>query len=61
MAKAKRRKPLSDLVPTNWLDPLLSGPGSVLASKRAGAWNCRDIEALFFLCQSAILLAWLLA
>jgi hypothetical protein len=26
---AKKRKPLSDLVPTNWLDPLLTGPQGI--------------------------------
>jgi hypothetical protein len=44
MAKAK--KPLSDLVPTNWCDPLLTGATTALPDVRAGAWNCRDIEAL---------------
>lgn len=42
--KAKQR--LSDLVPTNWLDSLLTGKDAVLPEIRAGKWNCRDIEAL---------------
>jgi hypothetical protein len=45
MAKAKRKK-LSDLVPTNWLDPLLTGPDQALSKMRHNQWNCRDIEAL---------------
>lgn len=49
MSSVKRRvkkAPLSALVPTNWLDPLLTGEGAVLPKERAGKWNCRDIEAL---------------
>lgn len=45
MAKAKRKK-LSDLVPTNWLDPMLSGPKAALPNERFGKWFCCDIEAL---------------
>lgn len=37
---------LSDLVPTNWCDSLLTGPRAALAKERAGKWDCRDIEAL---------------
>ena len=40
---AKKRKPLSDLVPTNWLDPLLTGPDAVLKGT-GGTWGCPDIE-----------------
>lgn len=45
MAKAKK-KPLSALVPTNWCDPLLTGPQAALHPNRVGKWDCRDIEAL---------------
>lgn len=37
---------LSDLVPTNWCDPLLTGPDAALSKGKAGKWDCRDIEAL---------------
>ncbi len=32
------------LVPTSWLDPLLTGPDAVL--KGMGPWPCQDIERL---------------
>jgi hypothetical protein len=41
------RKALLDVVPSNWLDPMLTGPDAVL-SKKAGSWNCHDIERLMF-------------
>ena len=41
---AKKRKPLSSLVPTSWLDPLLTGRDAVL--KGSGPWDCPDIERL---------------
>ena len=37
---------LSDLVPTTWLDPLLSGPDSPLNNKQGGTWGCQEIQAL---------------
>jgi hypothetical protein len=40
-------KALLDAVPTNWLDPMLTGPAAVL-SKKPGSWNCHDIERLMF-------------
>lgn len=43
---AKRKKLLSDLVPTSWLDPLLTGESAALPNVRRNTWNCRDIEAL---------------
>jgi hypothetical protein len=46
MAKRKAKQKLSDLVPTNWLDPLLTGNRAALPAERNGKWNCRDIEAL---------------
>lgn len=33
---------LPNLVPTNWCDPLLTGPDAVFTDEP----NCRDIEAL---------------
>ena len=42
--KAKKAKPrLSDLVPTNWLDPLLTGPQAVVANP---PYSCLDIARL---------------
>lgn len=31
-------------IPTNWLDPLLTGPDAAL--KGTGPWDCQDIERL---------------
>lgn len=36
---------LLDDIPTNWLDPLLTGPDAAL-SRDAGKWGCPDIERL---------------
>jgi hypothetical protein len=33
----------SELIPTNWLDPLLTGKGTVLGD---APWFCPDIERL---------------
>lgn len=33
------------LIPTSWLDPLLSGPDAALSGK-GGTWGCPDIERL---------------
>lgn len=33
-----------DAIPTNWLDPLLTGPEAAL--KGTGDWGCPDIERL---------------
>jgi hypothetical protein len=49
--KPKKRKPLSDLVPTNWLDPLLTGPDAVL---RGTKFNCQDIERLMLAVKERI-------
>lgn len=43
--EAQPTQPLADLVPTNWLDPLFSGPNAVLQG-RGGTWGCPDIERL---------------
>jgi len=32
-------------IPTSWLDPMLSGPDTVLKGK-GGTWGCPDIERL---------------
>lgn len=37
-----KRKPLSDLVPTNWTDSLLTGPDGI----GQPPYDCRDIEKL---------------
>ena len=37
-----KRKKLSDLVPTNWCDPLLTGPDGIGEQP----WDCRHIEKL---------------
>ena len=34
---------LVDMVPTNWLDPLLTGPKAVIGNP---PYSCRDIERL---------------
>ena len=34
-----KRKPLSDLVPTSWIDPLLTGPDGI----GDPPWDCRHI------------------
>jgi len=34
----------ADLVPTTWLDPLLTGPDKTLPGD--GPWGCPDIERL---------------
>ena len=36
-------KTLADRVPTNWVDPLLTGPDAVIGSP---PYNCGDIERL---------------
>ena len=36
---------LLDDIPTNWLDPLLTGPTAALKGN-GGTWGCRDIERL---------------
>lgn len=41
---SETREPLSSLVPTNWLDPMLSGPNAVFRDH--GPWGCPDIERL---------------
>lgn len=43
MAKRKPKTPLADLIPTNWLDPLLTGPDAVI---KGGAYKPSDIERL---------------
>jgi hypothetical protein len=46
LRQAASKQKLSDLVPTSWLDSLLTGPNAALPEVRVGKWNCRDIEAL---------------
>jgi hypothetical protein len=48
---AKKRKPLSDLVPSNWLDPLLTGPDAVLRGTR---FDCQDIVRLLLAVKERI-------
>ena len=43
-ALRSERKPLSDLIPTNWLDPLLTGPGAALPTM--GTIGPQHVEAL---------------
>jgi hypothetical protein len=45
-ARKPSAAPLSNLVPTNWCDSLLTGKDAALPMERAGKWTCRDIEAL---------------
>lgn len=35
----------AEAIPTNWCDPLLTGPDAVLRGK-GGTWGCPDIERL---------------
>lgn len=35
----------ANVVPTSWLDPLLTGPNKALTGE-AGEWGCHDIENL---------------
>ena len=42
----------SNLVPTSWLDPLLTGPDAVL--KGTGPWGCPDIERLLLAIKKRI-------
>ena len=37
--------PLLDAIPSNWCDPLLTGPEAALHGK-GGTWGCPDIERL---------------
>jgi hypothetical protein len=50
---AKKRKPLSDLVPTNWCDPILTGPDAVLKGN-GGTWGCPDIERVLLAVKERI-------
>jgi len=40
--KRAKKRPLSDLVPTNWTDPLLTGPNGI----GQPPYDCRQIEKL---------------
>ena len=44
-AAPSERKPLSDLIPTSWLDPLLTGPNAVISS-HDGFYDGPAIERL---------------
>jgi hypothetical protein len=37
------KRSFSDEIPTNWLDPLLTGKGAVIGQP---PYNCKDIERL---------------
>ena len=45
VAPSEAGNSLADLVPTNWVDPLLSGPDKALTGE-IGKWGCPDIENL---------------
>lgn len=49
---AGRKQKMADLVPTNWLDPLLTGPGKVI--KDGYTFDCKDIERLLLAIQARI-------
>ena len=51
-----KKKRLADLVPINWLDPLLTGPDKALTGT-AGKWECSDIENLLKAVRQRILIA----
>ena len=44
----------TDAVPTNWLDPILTGPDAALSPRRAGMWDCSDVERLLRAVQKRI-------
>lgn len=54
-ARAEGRAEAADMIPTTWIDPLLSGPGAVLSSKGDGHWGCPDIERLLRALKDRIL------
>lgn len=52
-ALAEQREQLIDLIPTSWLDSLLTGPDAVLKGN-GGTWGCPDIERLLRAIQERI-------
>ena len=51
-ALAEQRERDVKMIPTNWCDPLLSGPTTTL--KGNGPWYCTDIERLLSAIAAAI-------
>jgi hypothetical protein len=49
--RADERERCARLVPTSWLDPLLTGPRAVIGKP---PYNCADIERLLSAVASAI-------
>lgn len=49
--RADERERCAQLVPTNWLDPLLTGPRAVIGKP---PYNCPDIERLLSALAAAI-------
>ena len=45
-SRDKLAKAAEGAIPSSWLDPLLSGPTSVLNGNQAGHWGCPEVEAL---------------
>ena len=50
--RAEQRERDAKIIPTNWCDPLLSGPTTTL--KGNGPWYCMDIERLLSAIAAAI-------
>ena len=50
--RAEQREADALCIPTNWTDPLLSGPGAAL--RGSGSWGCPDIERLLLALAAAI-------
>ena len=50
--RAEQRERGAKMIPTNWCDPLLSGPTAVLQG--LGPWGCPDIERLLRAIAAAI-------
>lgn len=55
MAKRRKHKLLSELIPDSWLDPLLTGSNAVL--KGNGPWGCPDIERLLLAVKDRVMRA----
>lgn len=50
-AVAEKQEWCAKVIPTSWLDPMLSGPKSVMVPP---PWGCQDIERLLHHIRTAI-------
>lgn len=51
--RAEERERCAKAIPTNWLDPMLTGPTAALKGN-GGTWGCPDIERLLKAIGTAI-------